>query len=117
MKALWRSVGPTCVRVQARLGIATDGEEEGIDGGETTEGVEDDEGEQTAARNVDICSRISFYLPRSARKAILAPGGHLTMPCNEAEVEVGANLCEHRLCLSQSQYGSHVHGVEEMMNG
>ena len=55
------------VRVQAGLGVATNGKEEGIDGGEIPEAIEDDEGEHTAARNVDICSRIRFYLCRSAR--------------------------------------------------
>lgn len=50
-------------RVQARLGIAADGEEEGIDGGEIAEGIEDDEGEQGAARDVDIYSRVRFESP------------------------------------------------------
>ena len=91
------------IRIQARLGVAADGEEEGIDGGEIAEGVEDDEGEQTAARDVYICSRISFFsIFSEVRKAPLAPGGHLTMIGNEPEMEGGASSFEHRLW--QSQY-------------
>jgi hypothetical protein len=42
------------VRVQAGLSVAANGEEEGIDGGEIAHGIEDDEREQTTARNVNI---------------------------------------------------------------
>jgi len=42
------------VRVQAGLGVAANGEEEGIDSGKIAEGKEDDKGEQTAARDVYI---------------------------------------------------------------
>lgn len=34
------------MRVETRLGVAADGEEEGIDGGEIAEGVQEDERQQ-----------------------------------------------------------------------
>jgi hypothetical protein len=93
------------VRGYARLGVAADGEEEGIDGGEIAEGVEDDEGEQRAGRNVRVCPSVNSCLP-------LAPGGHLTMVSDEPEVDrelqVGAEPCEQ--CVWQSQYSHRVVG-------
>lgn len=57
------------MRVDAGLGIAADGEEKGIDGGEIAGGVEDDECEQRAASDVQVCSRVSSCVH-------FAPGGH-----------------------------------------
>lgn len=48
----------SCARVQAGLGVATDGEEECIDGGEVAERVEDDKSEQGAAGNVNVYLRV-----------------------------------------------------------
>jgi hypothetical protein len=97
------------VRVYARLGVAADGEEKGIDGGEIAGGVEDDEGEQRAARDVQVCPRVSSCLP-------FAPGGHLTMVGDESEVDLklqaGADFCEYRLWQSQ-----HVHLTHQNVTG
>lgn len=62
-------------RVQAGLGIAAEGEEESINGGEIAKRIEYGKGEQGAARDVDIYSKVSSNF-RRARTAFLAQGGH-----------------------------------------
>jgi hypothetical protein len=98
-------VGGVDVRGYARLGVAADGEEEGIDGGEIAEGVEDDEGEQRTGRNVHVCPGVSSCL-------LLALGGHSTMVSDETEadreLQVGAESSEQ--CVWQSQYSHFTHG-------
>lgn len=61
------AIGGACIRIQAGLGVAADSEEEGIDGSKIAERIEDDEREQRAASNVDICSTVRFYLLQSAQ--------------------------------------------------